>query len=106
MQVLAWCRFVTLAIGIVLTVGASVFAQIGQGEIRGTVIDESGATLPGVTVTATHIDTGITRTAVTSNTGVFLMPALQVGRYKLQLELSGFNTIVNENLPLEIGQSA
>jgi hypothetical protein len=106
MAVLVWCRFRLAVIGIVLAVGTSAFAQIGQGEIRGTVIDESGATLPGVTVTATHIDTGIVRTTVTSNTGVFLMPALQVGRYKLQLELAGFNTIVNENLPLEIGQSA
>ena len=70
-----------------LVVGTSAFAQTGLADIRGTVVDDSGAALPGVTVTATHIDTGTSRTAVTSTTGVFLMPALQVGRYKLQLEL-------------------
>jgi hypothetical protein len=95
-----------VAIGIVLTVGASAFAQTGQAEIRGTVLDESNAPLPGVTVTATHVDTGTTRTAVTSTTGVFLMPALPIGRYRLQLELTGFNTVVQEGLLLEVGQSA
>ncbi|MGQ0733643.1 MAG: TonB-dependent receptor [Acidobacteriota bacterium] len=89
----------------ILIAASSANAQIGQAEIRGTVVDESGGALPGVTVTATHVDTGTIRTTVTSTTGVFLMPALQVGRYRLQLELAGFNTFVQENLPLEVGQS-
>ncbi len=106
MQVRDWGRARLTALAIVLTVGSSAFAQVGQAELRGTVLDDSGGTLPGVTVTATHIDTGTTRTTVTSTSGVFLMPALQVGRYRLQLELTGFNTIVQDNLPLEVGQSA
>ena len=65
-------------------------AQTSQSEIRGTVVDQSGAALPGVTVTATHVDTGAARTTVTSETGVFLMPALPVGLYRVQLELAGF----------------
>ena len=95
-----------LAIGMVLIVGTSAIAQTGLADIRGTVVDDSGAALPGVTVTATHVETGTSRTAVTSTTGVFLMPALQVGKYKLQLELTGFNTLVQDNLLLEVGQSA
>jgi carboxypeptidase family protein len=95
-----------VALALVLIAGSPAAAQVGQAEIRGTVVDESGAALPGVTVTATHISTGVARTTVTSETGVFLMPALPVGRYRLQLELTGFSTIVQENLPLEVGQSA
>ncbi len=106
MQVHAWCRSRVAAIGIVLMAGTSAFAQSGLGEIRGTTVDESGAPLPGVTVTATHIDTGAIRTTVTSTTGVFLMPALPLGKYRIQLELTGFNTVVQENFPLEVGQSA
>ena len=106
MQVLGWCQRPLAAIGIVLALGTSAFAQSGLADIRGTVVDDSNAALPGVSVTATHIDTGTSRTAVTSTTGVFLMPALQVGRYKLQLELAGFNTVIQENLLLEVGQSA
>ena len=81
-------------------------AQTSQSDIRGTVTDQSGGGLPGVTVTATHIDTGALRTTVTSETGVFLMPALPVGLYRLQLELAGFTTVIRDNLRLEVGQSA
>ena len=79
MQVLDWRRSSLMAIGIVLVVGTSAIAQSGLADIRGTVVDDSSAVLPGVTVTATHIETGTSRTTVTSTTGVFLMPALQVG---------------------------
>ena len=106
MQVLDWRRSSLMAIGIVLVVGTSAIAQTGLADIRGTVVDDSGAALPGVTVTATHVDTGASRTTVTSATGVFLMPALQVGKYRLQLELAGFNTVIQDNLLLEVGQSA
>ena len=82
MQVLAWWRARLIAIGFVLAVGTSAFAQTGLADIRGTVVDDSGAALPGVTVSATHVDTGTTRTTVTSTTGVFLMPALPIGRYR------------------------
>src|SRR5688572_31836350 len=81
-------------------------AQTSQAEIRGTVVDQSGGGLPGVTVTATHIDTGALRTTVTSETGVFLMPALPVGVYRVNLELAGFTSVIRENLRLEVGQSA
>src|SRR5215472_9290286 len=102
------CR-VGLALGafaVALVDVSSAYAQMGQAEIRGTVIDESSAALPGVTVTATQINTGAVRATVTSTTGVFVMPALPVGRYRIQLELAGFTTVVQEDLPLEVGQSA
>src|SRR6058998_1404301 len=81
-------------------------AQVAQAELRGTVLDESGAALPGVTVTATHVDTGTSRTTVSTATGAFLMPALPVGTYRVKVELTGFSTIVQENLVLAVGQSA
>ena len=86
--------------------GVPAAAQTSQAEIRGTVVDQSGGGLPGVTVTATHVDTGALRTTVTSETGVFLMPALPVGVYRLQLELAGFTSVIRENFRLEVGQSA
>ena len=63
MQVLGWCQRPLAAIGIVLALGTSAFAQSGLADIRGTVVDDSNAALPGVSVTATHIDTGTSRTA-------------------------------------------
>ena len=81
-------------------------AQTSQAELRGTVVDQRGAALPGATVTATQVETGAVRTAVTSATGVFVMPAMPIGRYKVQAELSGFSSMIQDNFRLEVGQSA
>ena len=93
-------------LAVAVSAAAPASAQTSQSEIRGTVVDQSGAALPGVTVTATHVDTGAARTTVTSETGVFLMPALPVGLYRVQLELAGFTNVVRDNLRLAVGQSA
>src|SRR5688572_14086480 len=95
-----------IILGVAVIGSAPAAAQTSQSDIRGTVVDPSGGGLPGVTVTATHVDTGTVRTTVTSETGVFLMPALPVGVYRLQLDLAGFTTVVRDNLRLEVGQSA
>src|SRR5262245_15520962 len=81
-------------------------AQVAQGELRGTVLDESGAPLPGATLTATHTETGLTRVTTSSAGGGYLMPALRVGRYQIKVEIDGFATYVQENVRLAVGESA
>lgn len=85
---------------------ATSTAQVAQAELRGSVIDESRAPIPGATVTATHVETGAARTAATSSNGVFVMPALPVGSYRVKVEMSGFSTLIQERLALAVGQSA
>lgn len=82
------------------------FGQASLAELRGTVADESGAVLPGVSVTAVHTQSGTTRTAVTSETGTYMIQALPLGTYTITVELSGFATIVREGFSLSVGQSA
>ena len=60
--------------------------------IGGTVRDTSSAVLPGVAVTATQTETGLTRTAVTDGSGAYVLTALPVGPYRLEFALSGFRT--------------
>jgi hypothetical protein len=98
---LLWASFLTAAL-----FASPSRAQVAQAELHGTVLDESGAALPGATVTATHVDTGTARSAVTTTTGAFLMPALPVGRYRVEAALAGFATVVQQNLVLAVGQSA
>src|SRR5207247_9190878 len=81
-------------------------AQVAQAELRGGVLDESGAALPGATITATHVDTGTVRTTVTSPTGTYVMPALPIGVYKISAELAGFGAITKEGIRLAVGDSA
>jgi hypothetical protein len=68
-------------------------AQTFRGSITGRVADTTGAVLPGVTVTATNDGTGVSRTTVTSATGEFSVPDLQLGMYTIEATLQGFQTL-------------
>jgi hypothetical protein len=96
---------VAASIAFLLTPGFAG-AQSSQAELRGVIVDESGAVLPGVAVTATHKETGTTRTTVTSENGAYLMTALPIGTYDIKVELSGFAGIVREGQRLGVGESA
>ena len=80
-------------------------AQSATGTIDGTVVDQSGALLPGVTVTLTEADTGAQRVAVTDANGLFSAPVLPVGVYNLTAELAGFLTQKQPEIKLTIGQT-
>ncbi|MBI4483879.1 MAG: carboxypeptidase regulatory-like domain-containing protein [Acidobacteria bacterium] len=73
--------------------------------IEGVVSDESGGIIPDVTVTATHVDTGATRTAITDDRGRYSLPNLRVGPYEVRTELPGFTTQIRRGIhPLPNGQ--
>ena len=71
---------------------APSLVQAQTAEVRGTVTDNTGGVLPGVTVTIQNEGTGITRSLVTDDQGAFRAPALQPGPYLVKAELSGFGT--------------
>src|SRR5215471_11546865 len=73
-------------------VSAHGFGQSINASVGGTVADPSKALIPGVTITATNIGTGIANTTVTNESGAYNFPALQPGTYKLTAELPGFQT--------------
>ena len=81
---------------------SAAWAQ-ATAELNGRVTDESGAVLPGVTVTATQTDTGLTRTVVTDDTGTYSMPNLAPGPYRLEVSLQGFRTYVQTGIVLQVG---
>jgi carboxypeptidase family protein len=82
----------------------SVFAQNAQ--ISGLVKDQSGALIPGATVTARNVDTGLTRVAVTDGTGEYRLVSLPPGHYSVATELSGFSTETRPDIVLVIDQTA
>ena len=96
-----------LAILVALAIPAAGFAQsqITTGVIEGVATDATGAALPGVTVEARNLDTNFTRTAVTASDGRFVLLQLPPGHYKVTFTLSGFATLVQENLELTVGQT-
>src|SRR5438094_3879663 len=82
----------------------TVFGQ-ATAQISGTVKDQSGAVLPGVEVTATQTDTGIVRTAVTNETGSYVLPNLAVGPFRLEAALPGFRTYVQTGIVLQVNSN-
>jgi hypothetical protein len=82
----------------------SAFAQNAQ--ITGVVKDSSAAIIPGATVTARNVDTGLTRVAVTDGAGEYRLPSLPPGRYSVATELSGFTTETRPDIILIIDQTA
>jgi len=78
-------------------------AQRTTGEIVGTVTDESGAVLPGVTVTIRGAGVPGAPTVVTSETGAYRFPALPPGEYSLEFALQGFAGLRREAIPVGVG---
>jgi hypothetical protein len=84
---------------------SSAPATAQEGSIIGTVTDDTKAVLPGVTVTATSLETGRAMTAATNERGEYRIPGVPAGRYKVQAELSGFSTVVVPELEILVGQN-
>src|SRR5437879_9737999 len=77
-----------------------------QASISGVIHDPTGAVIPGVTVTVTNPATNFVRTAISNEAGVYNFPSLQPGRYNIKVELPGFRTITQNDVELQIQQSA
>lgn len=91
-----------------LALGSAAFAQSTavNGTIEGTVKDEQGALLPGVTITVTNIDTGDQRVVVTNESGLYRAPLLSLGTYRIGAELQGFKKFEQTGVSLRAGQTA
>ena len=76
---------------------ATVWAQAGeQGSITGTITDAQAGALPGVTASAVNLQTNVTTTAVTNESGAYLLTALVNGRYRVTFSLTGFDSVARE----------
>src|SRR4030095_13200980 len=94
-------RILFVGLMILILSGSSVWAQ-NTAQINGSVRDQTGAILPGAAVTATQIETGVVRAAVTDETGAYLLPNLPIGPYRLEAMLPGFKTHVQSGIVLQV----
>ena len=88
-----------------LALGASLFAQ-NFATITGSVSDSSNAAVGAAKITAQNLDTLITKEVMAGDDGLFTVPFLQPGRYKLSAQKAGFRQSVQDSLTLEVNQSA
>src|SRR6266496_3151096 len=85
-------RLIVLWMAVLLAPAAAFAQTVAVAQLSGTVLDESGGALPGVEVTVTQTDTGMTRFVITGEKGEYVFTSLPVGPYKLSAKLSGFST--------------
>jgi len=99
---------VSCLIALLCLVPVAVPAQtvnVTSGAINGIVMDSSGAVLPGVSVTATSLDTGTTRTVTSEKDGKYTINLLQPGRYRVDAELSGLGKARIVSVDVLLGNS-
>jgi hypothetical protein len=91
-----------LMTALLLATPSAARAQIGGGgSIQGTVLDTSGAPVPGATVTATNAATGIQTVRQTTEAGVYALTPLQPGEYRVTVSLQGFQTFVRDGIRVD-----
>jgi hypothetical protein len=101
-------RTVLLSAIISASLAAPALAQstAANGTIEGTISDSSGGVLPGVTVTIVNVDTGVERTVISNERGLFRAPLLPLGKYRVAAELQGFKKFEQTDITLSVGQTA
>jgi hypothetical protein len=93
-------RFKELGVGLLIAAlfcAGPLDAQLNRGVIEGTVTDPQGAVVPGVRVTVTNLETGVSQFLKTNSAGYYRAENLVPGRYKIQFVVTGFS-------PLELNQ--
>src|SRR5580704_2356289 len=83
---------------------ATARAQVAGATLSGTVTDQSAAVIPQATISAKNVDTGITRTSVTSAAGFYSIPNLLPGSYEVRTSAQGFSSQVKAGITLTVGE--
>jgi len=99
LRVLSW-----VLVGL-LGFAASAVAQQGTTEIRGKVVDTSGAAIPGATVVVRNQDTGMFREFTSNADGTYFISGIVPGNYELTAEIQGFKKYNRRDVQLEIGKT-
>ena len=99
-----------IAVGLLLGLMVSVLACTNAwaqatAQINGSVKDQTGAVLPGVEITVTQTETGISRNTITNETGSYVLPNLAVGPYRLEASLPGFRTFAQSGIVLQVNSN-
>ena len=90
---------------VVVATATPVYAQRQLGAIQGTITDQTGGVIPGVTVTVTNKNTGEVRNTVTNEVGIYRLPGLDPGTYDVAAELSGLGRGARNDVVVSVGAS-
>lgn len=96
------CCALLAVLALAVLFASSSNAQVVSATLTGTVTDSSGASVPGALVTATEVNTGVVRSTQTSAEGVYSLPFLPPGTYKVDIGKEGFKKFTEANFELDV----
>jgi hypothetical protein len=97
-------RFMAFCLLLPLT-GIGLAQSTNSGDIRGSVTDSTGALIPDTTVTVVNVDTGVAKSYVTNQDGLYDTGSIVAGNYKITFKRQGFGELVRGPITLEVGFS-
>jgi len=89
---------IVLAAALTLAASAALFGQQDQGVITGTVMDSTGAVIPGAGVSIREVNTGIVVDRQSNESGIYVSGPLKVGVYEVSVSTAGFKRSVKRGL--------
>src|SRR5580704_14556423 len=98
------CLRSALVVAFLAVFASLAFGQGGNGSITGTITDPAGAVVPAATVQARNTETGVVRTAASTNAGDYTISDLPVGTYVVTTAVQGFKNYIHPNLVLAATQ--
>ena len=98
-----WFRAIVVSLLCVTSI--SVFGQV-SASLSGKITDATGAAISAATVTANNVDTGVSRSTVTNQSGQYQLLELPIGRYEVRASKDGFSEEVRTGISLVVGQDA
>lgn len=97
-------KLVLLGLTVACLASSALYAQRESGAIQGTVMDQSGALVPGVKVTLTSEETGFTLSTVTESSGTYVFNPIKIGIYSVTAEFQGFAKEVRPHITVNVQQ--
>ena len=97
---------IPIALLLLLTLPAAAGAQVLYGSLVGNVSDDTGAAVPGATVTIRNKETGTSRDTTTDATGAYRFDTVQPGMYSVTVQLTGFRTLTRPDIPVTLNTTA
>jgi Carboxypeptidase regulatory-like domain/TonB dependent receptor len=107
LKMISWCGKAIQLLGVafgVLLLCLPAFSQGNAGRILGTVIDQSGGVVAGVTVTIIDTERGVTRSLTSDDAGEYNAPNLTPGNYTVRAEAKGFKKLERQDVVLQVGK--
>src|SRR5258705_5108141 len=94
-----------IVLAVLMSPTALAQSQALNGQIEGTVTDSTGAVVSNASLTVTNLETGTARTVTSDESGVYRVPLLPLGSYRIVVEAPNFKQLVREGITLSAGQT-